>query len=151
RVPASGPTEEVPADAPNRAKYVLLLLLAWCAVALAGYLGVVVFHLDIPAHRFLAFALAVPILAVLGLLFLGRLVGRAWRPLGVAVVLAGLALGAWTSHDTWFETRPWISQGKIDQSVAMAAYLEQAGIEAGRPVAVLLADLHAVYVALMTP
>jgi hypothetical protein len=150
RVPASGPAEEVPADAPNRAKYVLLLLLAWCAVALAGYLGFVVFHLDIPAHRFLAFALAVPILAVLGLLFLGTLVGRAWRPLGVAVVLAGLALGAWTSHDTWFETRPWISQGKIDQSVAMAAYLEQAGIEAGRPVVFLLADRDASYVALMT-
>jgi hypothetical protein len=148
--PDPAAVERVPMDAPNRAKFVLLHLLAWCAVALAGYLGFVVFHLDIPAHRFLAFALAVPILAVLGLLFVGDFVGRVWRPLGVAIVVAGLAVGAWTSHDTWFKTRPWISQGKTDQSVAMAAYLEQAGIDAGRPVVFLLADRDASYVALMT-
>src|SRR5262249_48025783 len=48
--------------------YTLSLLVSWCLVALAGYLAWTVFHLPVPAHRFLAFALAVPLLGILGVL-----------------------------------------------------------------------------------
>jgi hypothetical protein len=134
----------------GRARFVLTFLLAWSLVTLAGYLGFVVFGLPIPAHRFLAFALPVPVLAVLGVLAVARLVAAHSRPLGGLVVLAALAAGAVASHVAWFRTEPWMRPSRVQQAAAANSYLEAAGISVERPVVFVIQDRDSSFVALMT-
>jgi hypothetical protein len=139
-----------PADGTQRDRAALVLLLAWCAVALAGYIGLEVFSLKIPAHRFLAFALAVPVLAVVGVLRLGGIVARFSRPLGASLVLLILGIGAWASHTEWFRNEPWIDPERTRQAATAGAYLEAAGLDPERPVVFIVNDVDASFVALMT-
>lgn len=146
------------ASSPERegATFALVFLLAWCGVTLGGYLAFKVLHLPVPAHRFLAFALAVPVLGLLGILWAGRLLARVARPLGglagplgVALVLAALAWAGWIGHAEWYQVRPWVDAGKVEDARAAAAYLDAAGVPAATPVVFLVNNHDSNYVALM--
>ncbi|HJP66905.1 MAG TPA: hypothetical protein VKA30_11460, partial [Actinomycetota bacterium] len=136
---AAGGTAALTAEArrdraDRRARAGLVLLLAWGLVVLVGYLAGGVFHLRVPAHRFLSFALCVPILGAIAVLWAARWLARWWRPLGVLVVAAGLTVTAWEVHGQWFQNRPWIEAGKIEQADTVSAYLQAAHVPVGRPV-----------------
>jgi hypothetical protein len=122
----------------RRAWYVLALLLSWCAVVLGGYLARQFFHLSLPAHRFLSFGLAVPILVALGLLWVGRMASRLLRPLGALVVIAGLVLGAYVAHVQWFGAKPFMQRPKVQDAGLAAAYLDAANIPTDRPFVLIM-------------
>jgi hypothetical protein len=118
----------------SRTRFVLAFLASWCLVVLAGYLGRTVLHLSIPAHRFLAFALAVPLLGALALLWLARLLERITPALaGAAIVLALVVSGA-VAHSQWFQAKTWTDPAKIRDVGTVATYLEAARVPIDRPV-----------------
>jgi hypothetical protein len=121
-----------------RARFALVFFLAWCGVALVGYLGLQVFHLAIPGHRFLSFALAVPILAVIGLLALFRLAAARNAPLAGAFLIGVLLVGAVLSLGLWYRTPPSVDPSKIVDGTAAAAYLDARRIGRDRPVIVIV-------------
>lgn len=135
-------------------RFLLALLLAWSAVVGGGvaayYLGA-----DSPAHRFLSFWLALPILAAIGLLGAGRLVAavaarrggaRVGRVAGAAVVAAGVGLVAFLGYRTYYVTLPrtrgveWLQVDKVRDAATAASYLERAGIAATAPVVFVVDD-----------
>ncbi|TMK86155.1 MAG: hypothetical protein E6G44_04560 [Actinobacteria bacterium] len=122
----------------TRARFALAFLLSWCIVAFAGYVGQAWLHRRIPAHRFLSFGLAVPILGGLALLWAGRAVARYIRPLGVAVVAAGLAASAFVAHQQWFATKSWTDPGQAADARTAGAYLEAVRIPVDRPIVFLV-------------
>ena len=79
---------------PGAARILLLFLLSWVAIALAG-VALYLAGRNSPAHRFLSFLVPLPILVAVGVLWLGRLAGaRAGRAAGAVVVIAAvLVLG----------------------------------------------------------
>jgi hypothetical protein len=135
-------------------KFFLVLMAAWtvvCAVGIAGYyLG-----RAWPAHRFLAFALPLPIFLALGILALGEgaahgvlsvaggTLRRAARPVGVAVTVAAIAgagfIGGWALYRAearrGLET---LDREKLQLAVTAESYLRVAGVSATRPVVFLL-------------
>ena len=135
---------------PERVRFVLILLVSWCAVAAAGLASLAVLDLSVPGHRFLAFALAVPVLAVLGVLWLGGLVGRLARPLGALLVVGVLGVSVFASHLHWFDTRTWMDPRKVEEALLVNDYLDAAGIGPDRPVVVLIRELDPSYAGLMT-
>ena len=81
----------------------LVFCLVWGATVPVAYAAL---HIGaaLPAHRFLAFALAIPVLVAAGLVGLGRGLGRirvAGPFLGGAVLLAGLALWGLLDVTAW--------------------------------------------------
>jgi hypothetical protein len=122
----------------RRASAALLLLLAWCGVVGAGYVAMVFLGFHIPAHRFLSFALALPILGILAVLWAARWVARWARPLGVALVVAAIAAGSFSAYNRWLHGNPWTDAGKIRDAELAAAYLDAAGAASSRPVVFLV-------------
>jgi hypothetical protein len=119
----------------DRHRFLLVFLLAWCAVVLGGYLARTVLHLPLPAHRFLSFALPVPILAVLGILALGRLAAARTAPALAAVgVVLALGTGALVGHVQWFGAKTFTEAAKIRDVTAALAYLEGVGVPPEHPV-----------------
>jgi hypothetical protein len=121
---------------PGRARFVLLWFLAWGAVVAAGVGARAVLGLNVPAHRFLSFALPVPVLGVLGVAAAGRLLARAVRVPAVAVLLTAAALGAagLVAHGQWFAVRPWTNPEALADVGVAAGYLDAAGVPPDRPV-----------------
>jgi hypothetical protein len=135
-------------------KFFLVLMGAWtivCAVGIAGYyLG-----RAWPAHRFLAFALPLPIFLGLGILALGEgaargvlavaggTLRRAARPVGIAVTVVAIAgavfIGYWALYRAearrGLET---LDRQKLQLAVAAQSYLRLGGVPATRPVVFLL-------------
>jgi len=134
---------------PGRSRFVLTFLLSWCAVSLAGYLAFKVLRLHLPAHRFLAFALALPVLGALAIMWAGRLLSRFGRAVGIAVVVAAVGASAFLAHVEWYKTPAWMDPVKIQQAATAAAYLEAARVPVSRPVVYILVDRDSNYVALM--
>lgn len=132
----------------QRARFVLTLLLAWAAVTLAGYVGFKLFHVRVPAHRFLAFALAVPILGAIGLLGVARLVARWAQPVAAGLVVAALAGAAYVSHVAWFRNQTWMDPEKISDATTALAYLDTAHVPTDRPVVFVAAATDSSYAAL---
>src|SRR5439155_15649712 len=114
-------------------RFSLALLLAWAAVSAAGYVAFRVFHIGVPAHRFLAFALAVPVLGGIGLTWIGRALARIARPAGVVVVVVALGASAYITHRQWFTTPSWVDPVKIGEATNAAAYLRAARVPISRP------------------
>jgi hypothetical protein len=140
------------------ARGVLVFLLAWCGVVATGYVAFVAGLHDLPAHRFLAFALAIPVLGVIGVLWVARSAGRVAarrvdRRLGamVAVVLVAgvVASSAWLSHSQWLDVRPWIDAAKIADTSNLEAYLRAAHVASDRPIVLIVDDVDSSYTALM--
>jgi hypothetical protein len=118
-----------------RTRFVLVLLASWCLVVLAGYLARSVLHLAIPAHRFLAFALAVPLLGVVALLWVAGLLQRFARGAITAVVIVvAVAVSARVAHSQWFQAKTWTDSAKIRDASTVAAYLDAAHVPKDRPV-----------------
>jgi hypothetical protein len=134
----------------ERIRLVLAFLLSWSAVTLAGYLAYRVLHLLVPAHRFLAFALALPILAMVAVVWLARQAARvAGRIVAVLLALALLAYPAFLSHRQWFSTPAWMDPVKIHQATTTAAYLDATRVAPGRPVVFIVQSGDRNYIVLM--
>src|SRR5207244_981862 len=88
----------------------------------------------VPAHRFLAFDLGVPLLVASGLAAVGRLVARVpsrtRAALAVAVVAIGLAGTTTIAYRAWSGGKPWIPTTQYDQAAVAARYLQRAGGDA---------------------
>jgi hypothetical protein len=135
-------------------KFFLVLMAAWtivCGVGIAGYyLG-----RAWPAHRFLAFALPLPIFLALGILAIGEgaargvlvvaggTLRRAARPVGVAVTVLAIAgagfMGFWALYRAeahrGLET---LDRQKLQLAMTAESYLQVAGVPPTRPVVFLL-------------
>lgn len=123
-----------PKEEPTRTRFVLAFLVSWCLVVLAGYLAKIVLHIAIPAHRFLAFGLAIPMLGVLALVWVARRLERLNGIVAMLVVVAALTVGAHVTHGQWFQARTWTDPAKVEGAATVAAYLEAAHVSNGRPV-----------------
>ncbi|MBI4259523.1 MAG: hypothetical protein HY658_03055 [Actinobacteria bacterium] len=131
-------------------RFAVDLLSVWLALVLAAVL-LQVAGVPVPAHRALAFAIPLPILAVLGALALGRAVagrlpgalageGRAGSLAVGAVAVVLLGIGAYQAQATWLGVRPAFEVRKAQDGAAVAAYLDAAGVPADRPVVVVVHD-----------
>ncbi|MDP9342810.1 MAG: hypothetical protein M3Q23_12115 [Actinomycetota bacterium] len=124
----------------------LALLLVW---ALSAPAAVVALHAGFgaPAHRLIAFALAIPVLVAGLVVAVARAAGHVrWvgRPLGAVVVLAALAGLALLAHGVWFDrahpvwdvyplrTYPATQEQATAQARTAGSYLRRYG--SGRPV-----------------
>jgi hypothetical protein len=113
----------------------LWLLLIW-ALGGAAAVALVQAGAAIPAHRILAFSLAIPILATAAFVGFGRIAARraatAGRVAGAVVILAGLAGSAFLGHRVWSSTVPWVDREQFAQSQLAGRYLET--VHTDRPV-----------------
>jgi hypothetical protein len=113
------------------------LLFVW-----AGFGAVAVLLLalgaSLPAHRFLAFALGLPVLFAAGLSYLARRVlqrarGRANGPGGTlrvaaaAILAAGLAGAGLLGYRAWYRAHPWMPANQLEQAAEAGEYLESIG------------------------
>jgi hypothetical protein len=126
--------------------FLLRLMLAWVAVVLAGVIAYSV-GANVPAHRFLAFLLPLPVLAALSLLGLRRLVAsRGARAAALALVLAGMAgltaLGTWDLYVNLPEDRgvEWLELNKVQDTKTAAAYLDETGVPRDAPFVIVVDD-----------
>src|SRR5439155_21220494 len=97
----------------------------------------------VPAHRFLAFALPVPLLVAIGALALPAWFaqGSRWRRVGgAAAAVAILAGAAVLSQAYWLRSRPQMNPVLARQAENAAAYLDRAGVPEDRAV-VFVANL----------
>jgi hypothetical protein len=132
----------------RRSRLLLILLLVWALVTAVAVAAIEVLHLRVPAHRFLAFDLALPILGVIGVLWAAELVAG-WRRLpraaaaaiGAAIVAGALLVSATLSYHVWFTTQPWMDASKVNHAAAAARYLDDAHVSPERPI-VFLVDTH---------
>jgi hypothetical protein len=126
---ASDPDEEG-----RRSRAFLVLMLAWCEVTVLAFVGQWALGRGIPGHRVLAICLAIPILGVLGLVWIGQRLRRLWRPLAAATVIAGMGASAFFAQAEWSSYRPVVSAAQLTQGATAARYLEAASVDPGRPV-----------------
>ena len=124
-------------------------LLAWCGVAAAGYVAHVVFGMAIPSHRFLAFALAIPVLGAWAVIWLGGLFGRRAKALGVVLVVAALVGTGFLAETLWIRTKPWMDPVKMRDASNVASYLDAAGVSTTRPVVFIVSGRDWNYAGLM--
>ena len=111
------------------------VLVAWLAVtAMAVVLGAA--GVTVPVHRFLAFALPVPLLVALGAVALPRRLWNrpAWRAAGVAAAVAILGVALGISQAAWLRNRPQMNPVLVRQVANAGAYLDRASVPANRPV-----------------
>jgi hypothetical protein len=118
----------------------LALVLVWAGSSAAAVVLLLV-GAAFPAHRFISFALGIPILiaaALTGLArFASRRLGGGGRAAGTVVVLAGLGGGAFLGYRAWSEVDVWMRGDRYVQSEAAGRYLDRVGGE--RP-AVFIVD-----------
>jgi hypothetical protein len=131
---------------PGRVSLALLILVGW---TLVGLVGVVLFLLGraSPAHRFLAFLIPLPLLVGVGIISVGRLVGRAAGRLGgAAIIVAGLAGAAFLGYHILYIQLPterrvvWMDEGKTRDAANAAAYLDASGVSRSTPVVFVVDD-----------
>jgi hypothetical protein len=125
---------------PRRA---LVLLVLWALTAAAA-VAALELGAAAPAHRVLEFALAIPMLAAAGVLWLAR---RAWGPergassirrgTAIAMVAGALAATLAASHGVWSSNGPSIDAVTLGQIRTAARYVD--GLPDGRP-ALFLVD-----------
>jgi hypothetical protein len=136
-----------PDGLPDRStlQFVLVTFGAWFAVTAIGILALVAGRRSLPAHRFLAFLLPLPILVALGVLAIARFLAgrRSGRvAIGVAAVcVAGLvALGILNYRAVTRRGVEFIDSGKVHDAVAAATYLNLAHVPVDHPVVIVVSD-----------
>lgn len=148
--------EEESASSRPQAGFALAFLVGWGITVLGAYLAWRVLHLHVPADRFLAFSLFLPILAVVGLVWLGRLFGHRVRAaaagvtVGVVLVLGLVVWEGVLAHGQWFSTQTWTDPGKLSQAATADSYLRKLGVPLDHPVVVIMNTHDSVYAGLMT-
>lgn len=112
----------------------LLLMLIWAASAVVAVI-LLVLGARLATHRFLGFALGIPVLGAAALTAVGRLLARN-RPLAAIaalVVTAGAVASVVAAESAWSRTATnWISEEQLAQAGLAGEYLERVGTE--RPV-----------------
>jgi hypothetical protein len=129
------------------ARLLLVVLLSWTAVTLAG-VALYLSGRNAPAHRLLSFLIPLPVLMAIAVLWIGRQVSaRARRTAGAAVVAAAIvALGVVGYHDLYSTLAgpsrgvEWLDQGKVQDAATAAAYLDAARVPANAPVVFVVDD-----------
>jgi hypothetical protein len=123
--------------------FLIRLLVAWAVVTLGGVF-LFLLHLKVPAQRFLAFDMALPIAGAMGLLWASDLVAHwarrvQWSRVAAdaAVVLVLLVL-AFTTLRQWWHWHTAVSPETLEQSAVAGTYLDQAKVPSSRPVVFLL-------------
>jgi hypothetical protein len=124
----------------GRSRFVLTLLLAWSGITLAGYLAYRFTSLPIPANRLLLFAFALPLLALIAVLWLGRVLGRSSRPLTAAIFIAGVSGMVLLSEMEWSRTPSYVDPVKYREAAAADAYLRSIGTRVDTPVVFIVDD-----------
>jgi hypothetical protein len=133
------------ADARFDAWFVVAALGAWVAVSGGAILAFVAGR-NVPAHRFLAFLLPLPILVALGLLAAGGfLTRRRLRWLGAAVVSIGVLAMVAMAYQTLYRTLDdrmleWLDRPKVQEAATAAAYLDAVGVPDAQPVVMIITD-----------
>jgi hypothetical protein len=125
----------------------LWLTLAWCEVALLAVAAVYVLRWAIPGHRVLAFCVALPALAAVGLVWLGERAAAVLRrsaAVAGAVVVAGLVLSAAWAQRAWLTYHPVMRAATVAEAMSASSSLERARIPDDRPVIFVLDD-HGAY------
>jgi len=126
-------------ERPRRSRFMLAFLVSWCLVVLAGVVARVLFGLPVAAHRFLSFGLAIPILGIVGVLWLAGLAGRTAKVLGVAVVVVAVAGSVALARQEWFtSTKPFVDPAQLRQAALAGAYLDAAGVPDSAPFVVII-------------
>jgi hypothetical protein len=123
-----------------RSRAFLALMLAWCQVTLLFFVWGWVFGKPVPTHRVLAMCLAIPILALVGLVWVADWAGRRWKPLAAVIVLVGLAISASWAQATWLTYRPVMRPAVLVEAGTAARYLDAVGVETNRPVVFVIDD-----------
>jgi hypothetical protein len=127
--------------------FLLRVSIVWGAVTVVMIVAFLA-GMDLPAHRFLAFFLPLPLLVALGVVCIAGLVERraarrdprTARRAGVTVAAAGLAiltlLGGFDLYVSIVHRRgaEWLSVAKVQNSATASAYLRAAGVPATAPV-----------------
>jgi hypothetical protein len=126
--------------------FLFRLLLAWAGVVAAGVVAYLV-GMNVPAHRFLAFLIPLPVLVALALLGLRRLLAsRGARRAGLALVLGGIAgltvLGTWDLYIDLPQSRglEWLELNKVQDTLTVAAYLDAARVPKDAPFVIVVDD-----------
>jgi hypothetical protein len=117
-------------------------VLIWALTALAGVL-LLVLGAAVPAHRFLAFGLGIPLLVAIGIASVAGLMASSGGAVGIvaAVVVAAIALAGTSTiaYRAWSGAHPWIPDKQFSQAGVAGAYLERVG---GTAAVVFIVDLH---------
>jgi hypothetical protein len=123
----------------GRARLGLVLLVTWSEVVFLGYLIQRTFGRPVPTHRLLAFDLGLPILGVVGVLWIAQGAGRLWQPLTFLVSIGLVGAAAYGSLGTWYGFRPVLDGPELVQANAAADYLRQIHVPADTPVVFVVA------------
>jgi hypothetical protein len=110
-------------------------LVSWLACTVAA-VGAGVLTGWFPPDRILTFAFCVPLLASLGLAWLGRRLGRWWLAVPVCVVL--VALTAWPTLRAWEDDRAFVSPSEL-RAATIAGRIAATTV-AGTPIVVVVDD-----------
>ena len=117
-----------------------LLMAVWASLAIVGLVAWYVLHQSIPPYRWAAFALAIPVLIVLGLQGLGGWLAHRFGVPGGAVgaLLAGAAVLALAGAGAgvWWHRAPRMDAAQLAQLATAEAYVR--GLPAGVPIVVLV-------------
>jgi hypothetical protein len=108
----------------------LLLAVLWAGVGVAAIVAFEVFHLSVPAYRFLGFALGIPILAATAIAGLGRLASRlgvAGIALAVVLSIAGVAVLTSFAYREWSGHDGFMSPEQLGQVATAGRYMAAAG------------------------
>jgi MFS family permease len=124
-------------EAAGRRRVAWAVLGAWIAVAVVA--GLVAWSgATVPTHRFLAFALPVPLLMAAGAVALPRVLGRRWsaggRVAGIVVAVVLLCGGFAVAQAFWSGVRPQTNPLLTEQAANAGAYLDAARVPARTPV-----------------
>jgi len=138
-----------PAEHTTRVRFTLAFLLSWCLVVLGGVVANAVFGVPIPSHRFLAFALAVPVLGALGVIWLGGLASRVALPVGAFLIGSLVVLSVVLTEWQWARAVPWVDAEKMSEAGVAAAYLDAAQVGRDRPVVFVVSGRDWAYAGLM--
>jgi hypothetical protein len=127
--------------------FLLRVSIVWAAVTVVMIVAFLA-GMDLPAHRFLAFFLPLPLLVAIGVLAIAGVVERrsarrdprTARRTGVTVAVAGLAiltlLGGFDLYVQIVHRRgaEWLTVAKVRDSATASAYLDAAGVPVTAPV-----------------
>ena len=133
-------------DGSSRRRFTLVLALSWAAVAAVGIVAFFAGR-DLPAHRFIALFLLLPLLVALGVLALGRvLASRLSVAAGVIAVVLATGTLVFLGYRDLYVTIPqergvrWMDKGKIDDALTAGRYLDMVRVPENAPVVFVIDD-----------